>query len=295
MSLLDLLLARHTDRFDGLDDFRVATRSAAGPFPSPVDRALVGGAVADRLGYAFAAGYDAALHALVPDLAADTAACLCVTEAGGVHPRAIGTRLRDGRVTGRKTFVTLAGDADVLFVAASAGGDAERNDVRLVRVARASPGVHLAPLPPTRFTPEIAHYAVELDEAPVDAVLPGDGWARWVKPFRTVEDAHVAAASTAWLLRVARASGWPPAITARLVALALALRETALLPADAPSTHVALAGGFAALDAVVAAAEPCWADTDPGVAASWRRDVPLLSVASQARAARLEAAWRALG
>src|SRR6185436_13084691 len=61
------------------------------PFPDPAERAAWGGLVADRLGYAFVAGYASALARLAPGIA--TRAALCVTEEGGGHPRAIKTTL----------------------------------------------------------------------------------------------------------------------------------------------------------------------------------------------------------
>jgi len=58
-----------------------------------IDHAILGGLMADRLGWAFATGYRAALGQLVPSLAPDAMAALCVTEEGGNTPRAIPTRL----------------------------------------------------------------------------------------------------------------------------------------------------------------------------------------------------------
>ena len=86
----------------------------AGGLQRPVDRAIAGGAAVDRLGYAFAAGYAAALHALVPELERPPVlASLAATEEGGAHPRAIRTTLtREGdhwRLSGHKRWVTLAG------------------------------------------------------------------------------------------------------------------------------------------------------------------------------------------
>lgn len=295
-ALLAAVLAPRADTYADLPAFRAAWRAQADPWPTPVDRAILGGALADRLGYAFAAGYDAALHRLLPALRPDETGSLCVTEEGGAHPRTIRTRLvREGgalRLHGAKRWATLAGDGDALFVAASAGWAGERNDLRLVRVPAGAPGLRLAPLPPTPFAPEVPHFAVELSGVEVadEDVLPGDGWTRWIKPFRTVEDAHVGAAAAAYLLRVARTSPWPDVLAARLAALVLAFREVAVADPDAPAVHVALGGAFAALESVVAAAP--WDRTDVGVAERWRRDAPLLGVAGQARAARLEAAWR---
>src|SRR5437588_11886352 len=90
-------------------------------FSSTVDRAAAGGFVADRIGYAFLAGYRAALARLDPTL---SRASLCATEEGGAHPRAIKTRLapqRDGAfvLDGEKTFATLASAAETLLVVAS--------------------------------------------------------------------------------------------------------------------------------------------------------------------------------
>src|SRR4051794_5502756 len=88
-----------------------ALRETAG---STVERAVIGGARADRVGHAFALGYACALEAL----AGEGSAAFCVTEAGGNHPRAIETQLVDGRVTGRKAWATLADRADHLVVVA---------------------------------------------------------------------------------------------------------------------------------------------------------------------------------
>ena len=103
------------------------------PTGTTVERALVGGARADRVGYAFAIGYAMALESLV----GPGSAALCVTEDGGNHPRAIETRLVDGRVTGKKTWATLADRAAHLLVAARDGTDAARRPrLRVVRVRR---------------------------------------------------------------------------------------------------------------------------------------------------------------
>lgn len=59
-----------------------ALLSAAGPFAL----AVRGGAAADRAGFAFAAGYQAVLCALVPDLPGPGPFSLAATEAGGAQP-----------------------------------------------------------------------------------------------------------------------------------------------------------------------------------------------------------------
>src|SRR6185369_10915467 len=102
-------------------------------------------------------------------------------------------------------------------------------------------------MPPTRFVPEVPHAGVLFHEVrvPASALLPGDGYERYVKPFRTVEDIHVMLAIGAYLLREARRRGWPAAFGERLVAQLALLGALSGADASAPATHLALAGGLA--------------------------------------------------
>src|SRR3970040_2114278 len=109
---------------------------------TPIDEAVLGGARAGGMGAAFLAGYRAALAALVPGLPAGRTVCLCATEAGGAHPRAIATRLAplpggDGyTVTGHKKWVTGGPLADLLLVVAAPGtDDAGPNRPRVAPIA----------------------------------------------------------------------------------------------------------------------------------------------------------------
>jgi hypothetical protein len=268
----------------------------------PLDVAILGGFAADRLGYAFASGYQAALRALVPDLPADRLASLCVTERGGGHPRAIETRLERldaGRlsVTGHKRWATLGDAGGVLLVAASAGTDERgRNQLRLVRVDAGAPGVTLRPMPELLFTPEIAHDEIDLDGVVVgeDAVLPGDGFDRYVRPFRTVEDVHVQAAVLAYAIREIHAHGLPGGLVDRLAALLVALGPLAVADPAAPAVHVALAGVLALAREPLEEMDRLWGSTESPAHTRWQRDRPLLTVAGQAREQRLLKAWEAL-
>lgn len=270
---------------------------------SLLERAVVGGFFADRLGLAFAAGYGAALRALVPSLTEGVIAGLCATEAGGAHPSSIATLLRrdaTGAATldGSKTFATLADEADVLFVVASEGRlESGKNRLRLVRVRTSGAGVRITRRPDLPFAPEIGHAEVVFHDAPVTAtdVLPGDGYDVYLKPFRTIEDIHVHAACLGWLVGVAGRSGWPRAFFEQAAAIALGLTGAAALDPSAPEGHVALAGLLAQTQALVASSEAEWATVDAETRERWQRDRPLLGVAQAARGLRLAAAWRALG
>jgi hypothetical protein len=292
-ALVRSLLAATPPATDDLATWRTATAAARNAFATPVDRALIGGAHADRLAFAFAGGYTEALRALVPS-ATDIMA-LCATEEGGNQPRAIKTTLTNHELTGHKKWATGAASAGALLVVASTGTTADgKNQLRVVRVSTAAPGLRMR-VSAAPFVPEISHAEVELDHVRVtDAdILPGDGYDDYLKPFRTVEDAHVHAALAGYLLGVSRRHGWHDLVE-RLLAVALAAREVAVADPKLPTTHVALAGVLALATREVADTEARWATAPDAEHARWQRDRPLLQVAAAARVARRERAWQQL-
>jgi alkylation response protein AidB-like acyl-CoA dehydrogenase len=275
-------------------------QAASAGLRTPIERAVAAGFAADRLGYAFAAGYQEALHQLVPTLGPLRAA-LCATEVGGVHPRAIATQLTAGaagmRLSGQKSWVTLGTHAEALLVVASEGADSHgRNRLCVCQVPRTRQGVTLGAQPPTPFAPEIPHATLHLHEVPVEPHerLAGDGYERYLKPFRTIEDLHVHAALLGYLLGVARRAGWPAACQEELAALIITARALAAMPPEDPTLHVALAGLLSSCERLVRAVEPLWQEAEPAERTRWERDCPLLAVAGKARAQRLAAAWERL-
>ncbi|WP_040800368.1 acyl-CoA dehydrogenase family protein [Nocardia higoensis] len=274
-------------------------RAAAQRFPVPVDAAVAGGFAADRLGYAFLAGYQAAIAALLPETAGERAYALAATEEGGGHPAAIRTALseRDGgwTVRGTKTFTTLAGLADRLVVIASRGaGEDGRNRLAAVLVDVTGPEVTVTDRPALAFAPEIPHAVVTFEDAPATP-LPGDGYTEVLKPFRTIEDIHVTAAALGWLVRVGRQADWPQPVLQRLFGMVAALRGLASCPASSAGVHVGLGGVFDDVGRLFGEIEPLWAQVDGPTRARWERDRPLLGVAGRVREQRLATAWRAAG
>lgn len=269
----------------------------------PIETAIAGGFAADRLAWAFCAGYQAALRALVPQLPVDALAALCVTEAAGNHPRAIRTTLlphpdQPGRyiLDGQKRWTTLGPDSALMLVAARLGPAAEAARVRLklALVRQGAQGVSLSTMSEIRFIPEVAHAEVRFERVIVgeEDLLEGDGYALYVKPFRTLEDLHVHAAMLAYLLREARRLAWPRAWVERALALLHALGAIARLDASAAATHIALAGALDIGAALVREADACWdAAGDDAASLRWKRDRDLLSVAGSARAKRIARAW----
>ena len=269
---------------------------------SPIDDAIAAGFAADRVGHAFVGGAQAGLRVLVPSLPGGAVVAFCATEHGGNHPRAIETRLEpagDGFVlSGSKRWSTMAPAADLLLVVAVEGTDqAGRKRFRLVRVDPAAAGVTIAAMPAPRSMPEVPHGAVEFDRVRVAraAVLPGDGYADYVKPFRTVEDVHVHGALLGYLAGVARRHGFPAECLEALVAGVVATHACATLPPAAPETHVALAGVLARDARVVADLAPWWAGVAGDERTRWERDAPQLgAVAGQAKERRRQRAWEIL-
>jgi acyl-CoA dehydrogenase len=312
---LTFLLSAPPSRGPFADVHAFGARLRECPFEAPLPRALWGGFHADRLGFAFFAGYWAALDQLMRHAAASQGLpspfpvprlaeriCLAATERGGGHPRAIATRLeeRGGAllVTGEKTFATLASAADELLVVATRGeGDDGRPRLCLVRVRPLAAGVTVRDRDPLPFAPEVPHASVILADAPVarEDVLPGDGYLHYLKPFRTIEDTHVLAATVGLLLGVCRAHGFERDVTLELVSLAAALLDVAAEDATSPRVHLVLAGLFATARRLIGALAPAFETIDREERARWERDQPLLHTAESARTKRTEAALRAVG
>lgn len=264
-----------------------------------IDQAIAGGFHADRTGWAFASGYQAALRALFPGLPEDRICALCVTEEEGNAPRAIRTTLRRAgggwRLDGAKRWTTLGPEGALFLVAArDAEVAGERPALRVARTPSDAQGVHVETMPPTKFVPEVPHARLRFEDVrlPDEALLPGDGFSAYVKPFRTVEDLHVHGAVLAYLLREALQRSWPKPWVERAVAHLHSMRAFANEDRDAPATHIALAGALATGDALRAEADAHWgaaAEDEPAV--RWQRDRELLKVASSARTRRTERAW----
>jgi len=307
MSLLSRLLEAPIDEtvVEDVTTFWPRYVALAARTPRTFDRAVLGGFAADRLAWAFAAGYRSALARLVPELPDDTMAALAVSEAGGNAPKAIQTRLSrvDGHLVldGDKTWTTLGPHASVLLVAARVDPEGSpRPELRVVRVPVTAAGVTITSMHQTPFVPELPHASVQLRGVVIDeaAVLLGDGYDHYVKPFRTVEDIHVFGAALGHTVRELRRRGQSDtehatsrAAIERAMAALAALSSLTELPAPSVSTHIVLGGALAVGKEAIATLEAKLATATDPAAERFRRDRTLLSVAGSARATRLEKAW----
>jgi alkylation response protein AidB-like acyl-CoA dehydrogenase len=277
-------------------DFWLAAEQMVPASVSPLERALLSGAAADRLGFAFAAGYVAAVDRLVPGV--PRPAALAVTEVGGGHPRDIRTtavRVGEGwRLDGSKSFVTLGDLASCLIVAVSVGyDDTGRNRLRVCIVPRVARGLQLTPGPQVPFAPEIHHCAATLSavQIPESAMLPGDGYDAFVKPFRTIEDTFVLAASTAYALACATRHELPRPLREDLAALLFSVAQLSLADPLSPAAHIVLGGLIRQAASVWSGFETAMRSLGAEEAERLGRDSALLGVAGRAREQRLKAAW----
>lgn len=281
-----------------LDDWHTQTRQTWAHASASGARALLAGVLADRLGHAFAGGYSAALQCLLNDPSPRMSA-LCVTETEGNQPRHINTTLTSTpegwRLNGEKAFVTLADRAEWLWVAACVGEQNGRKHIKLLGIPVSQQGITLTPLPTMKFVPEIGHAKVSFDNVLIadEAILPGDGYSEYVKPFRTIEDIHVCAATCGLLLGHAFREAWPHTHIEMLISLAVGWHALAQAPANAPTTHVALAGLMTQQTQLIATVTPLLAQ-NTAFGAHWMRDLPLLKVAEKARQQRTAKAWQHL-
>ena len=304
--LLSLPLPTAPDAPDpGWPAFAADALAAQAGSPSTLDQAACAGRVADRLGYAFGAGYQAGLRLLLGEPPESRlCASLAYTETGGPHPRNVRATLAPDpdapmfRLSGEKSFATLAPYADFFIIVArmavppppDAPSDAPPV-LRLIRLPPDTPGLTMDARPPFPLAPELPHSRLRLDDcriAPGD-ILPGDGYLSYIKPFRMIEDTHVLAAVLGYLLRESLRLGWEAPHTGRILG-ALATLSGLIADLHHPAAHLAFDDLQSRLDPWFDALP--WGDALPSVdaAARWERDRPLLGLAAAAQISRRDAA-----
>ncbi len=304
ITILDWLFEHRADinttELQSVTEWKKVFDGAASGWDAPVDRAVIGGFLADRTAYAFAAGYESGLRCLVPSLPPGAIVSFCVTEEKGGHPSSIKSTLTETgtggawTLTGSKKFITMANEAELLLVAASTGATPDgKNRIRMVLVGRSAPGVAVSVMTGLPFVPEISHGTVTFSDVPVDegAVLPGDGYSGYIRPFRTIEDLHVFASIAGFIFRVATLYRWPRPVIEETAALIACARALALGNPSSPAVHIALGGLHRRITTLLESLSGYWHLADEKTRAGWERDSALLKVAETARGKRLETAW----
>ena len=265
---------------------------AASEGASPFARALIDGVRAVSVGQAFQGGYRAALQALVPSERTALIA-LCVTEEKGQHPKHIETSLSfagdELHLHGAKKWA-MDGEGTLLIVAKEEGSSESRPTLRLVRVPTSATGLERIAMPPTRFIPDVPHTRLALDVTlPKSALLPGDGYSDYVKPFRTLEDIHVHASVMAYLLKQAKSTVFARSLIEPGTSLLLSLEAHAHMPS--PALDVALTGTLALVHRFFGEADSALFQKDDEASIGWQRDKAILLLGAAAREARANNAW----
>lgn len=304
--LLDPTFPLQFSASDCFKDWRHHNYKYLSEWVFPIDQAIIGGFLADRIGFAFAAGLQSALHHLIPSLPRDKIVSFCISEEKGFHPRYIKTELRPVKnegnqdlnlwtVHGEKKWTTLACEADILIVAASKGeSQTGLNQIQMVKMEKGSSGLTIQSMDSISFVPEISHGQVKFEQVQVssDNFFPGDGYTDYIKPFRTVEDIYSLTAILGYIFKTASKYGWPRTLQEEMVHLIISLRSLAFSEIMAPEIHIVLGGVLTHQKELLEKIDPYWAKTDSTTQERWKRDKELFKIASQARSIRLESAWK---
>jgi len=301
ISVLDAILAtteaRHSydSMADWFKNFNLKTRQ----FESSVDRAILGGRLSQNLSFAFASGYQSAVESLFSNNEPDyLLSSLCVSEDKGNRPRHMETTLveTDGLkvLNGSKKFVSGASDSQLMYVACKVGSDQDgRAILKVVSLASDTPGVTITPLPTLPFIPGVSHGKVSFDQVEISQVqvLSGDGYAKYIRPFRTYEDLHVLAAVLGFRIGQAIDSSWGEEAVQAHLSLVLSLQALNQCSLTSATSHIGLASCRDELNRLIDMYDAKFEANDVSGFEAWKRDRMILNVAKGAHEKRTSSAW----
>ena len=263
-----------------------------------LQQAFYDGCRSDRMAWAFSGGYQWAIRSLVPAfLKTNAVLALCITEERGGHPRSIHTRLSESEdgftITGRKQFVSGGTEADILLVAAKTGREIDgRPELKMLSLPSTAEGVGLEEMSPLSIMPEVPHAVVTFDNVLLNeqSVLPGDGYADYIRQFRLQEDLHVQNAVLGLIVRKAYQFG-APELLEQALGLSSAL-EGCRVRGESSVTGLAMTGIEAFLQPLLEQVVAISPEAEKKILI---RDKELLNIAGKARAVRLRKAREWLG
>ncbi len=303
-SIIDWLLSHHENcernEFRDFIHFKQIYHQESSEWDIPIDRAVLGGFISDRLSYSFWAG----IQSLFPELPVDSIVSFCVTEESGNHSKNIMTRLIENgsnsngekiwRLNGKKKFITSALEADILLVAVSVGYSSDgMNILRIVSLNSNNPGIDIESMKEIIVTPEFSHCYIRFNNVEIheEQIYKEDAHTEYMKPFRTVEDIYVAIAVLAYLFSAACRYGWPRGVKEDLTGLIIAFRALSRDDPKAPDVHIALGSLLFQLKRFFESTESLWNKADDAVVNAWKRDISIINIAEEAQSLRLKKAW----
>jgi len=263
---------------------------------------LYGGFFANSVGQAFINGYEVAIQRLTAIDTREYVAAVCVTENKSTHPTSMRSSLSaDAKgnyiLSGKKDFVTLAGDAKKLLVAVKVGeSEVGKNIIKLVEVDVFASGVNIQRLPELPFVPDVSHGVVLFDSVKIDSdnIFSGDGYANYVKPFRWFEDINVFMSVSAYLFKLTLAFGWPKEARVEMISLLVGLSSLHKMKANDSIAHIVMFDLTVAIDKWLVRYDAEWNKVPGDIQLHWKRDLALLKIATRARKARYDNAMTAL-
>ena len=262
-----------------------------------IDRSIVGGFHSDRLAWAFLSGYQSALRSQFPFLANDQLVSFCVSEKGGSRPKAMKTLMQNVssayELTGKKTFVTCANDADQLLIAVNStlGEDLVRPEIKIVSLASDAPGLTIVEDKTMPFIPELKRGCLLLDHCRVreEHLLAGDGYAEHVKPFSPLEAPHIMAAGLAYFISLAVRLNWPKEILEQALSILAAVKAMDYTDSQSPLFQVLTSGLRDQVKALIQGVDKdqFWAEADQDERKRWLRDKIILMMGDKSHTVRL--------
>jgi len=275
---------------------------------SSIDRAIIGGVLADRMAYAFLSGYENALQNHFTILPAQSLAAFCVSEKGGSRPKAMKTTLSQGHnadtyiLNGQKSFVTCADEAQWLIIAATlTEADKSKTDmevstrpnIKLALIDANTLGLTFTVSTELPFIPEIRKGSLELKDVKVtaDNILPGDGYSHYVKPFSCIESIYIMAATSAFLFRLACLFDWPKTLQEQVLSTLLNIKHLEEGDMCSPATEIMVSGVKAQLKHITETSKPLWDKLPEQHQHRLQRDCGMLLMSDKNHLTRLERAW----
>lgn len=260
----------------------------------PLETAITGGAMADRLAWVFLAGYQATITRCFPMLPVIPGWRSFVNTEDQTGTLS-GTSLQDEsgarRLDGSKTWVAAAAHVDELVVSA------RQNEPPFIVLPRGQAGVHIDDGAPKSYLPEMVQGTVRFDAVEVaESQIVGDETTFPV--FRVSEGAYVRVALTSFILSHALRLEADASLIGSAIAGLLGASAILQLPVPSPVASLAVAGADRHTTALAAELEAFIEDRDPDLHRRWMRDRHLVTGASSGIAARAEAAlegWRPRG
>ncbi|GAA6136212.1 hypothetical protein NBRC116188_30020 [Oceaniserpentilla sp. 4NH20-0058] len=245
-----------------------------------------------NMSQAFSLAYRCALQSLLPQLATNKWAAMCVTEPSGNHPKNIESQLTGFAVNGHKSFVTMATLAEQLLVIVKQEEKSDRPQLKAVLIDSAQAGVELVQFPPLGMLKDIPHGKVTFKNADAD-ILAGDGYSEYSKPFRTLEDIYAVLVASSFILSMAKRFEINYIVVQKALGIITQLVSLPLVPSS--WMHLQVEESLKSFNDLTELFERHFEPLPDSIKNEWLADKKIFSIAQSARESRLKKAIESIG